>query len=71
MTSGARTGHLFSVEWYNTKIILTPINPCVEVNSVTVETDGNKIKVDQSIYHNTVKVSLNERNVNNLYSRRF
>ena len=57
VSTGARTSHLFTVEWYNTNIVLTPLNPCLDVNSVTVEASGNQILVKQSIYHNTVKVS--------------
>ena len=54
--TGARTAHLFSVEWYNNNIILTPLNPCIEVNSETVEESGDQILLKQSIYRDTIKV---------------
>ncbi len=54
--TGARSAYLFSVEWYNNNIILTPLNPCIGVNSDTVEDNGNQILLKQSIYHDTVKV---------------
>jgi hypothetical protein len=46
------------VEWYNTNIILTPINPCMVVNEETVELTGNEMVVKQNIFHNTVKVKI-------------
>ena len=54
--TGARTAHLFSVEWYNNLVILTPLNPCLAVNSDTVEASGDELLIKQSIYQNTVKV---------------
>ena len=73
VSTGARTSHLFTVEWYNTNIVLTPLNPCLDVNSVTVEASGNQILVKQSIYHNTVKVSalLRAQGIISLYNEVF
>lgn len=55
--TGAQKAHLHLVEYYNSEVTLTPLNPCLLVDKHTLDHDMNKIIVKQSIYDHTVTVS--------------
>ena len=53
---GAPSAHLLSVEFYNSEVTLSPLNPCRTVVPDALKENDNKMIIKQSIYDHTVMV---------------
>lgn len=56
--TGARIAHLFTAEYYTAMVTLTPVNPCLTIDSDTLDYDTNQVLVQHGIHHRTVHVTV-------------